>query len=83
MDDTRIVSANGLPVIGVYTISNTGSLVVHAIEDERVQVSLNGGEPEWCDTYSQIAVDDQGEYEMEDGFLWGEMKVPFSDVMRL
>lgn len=36
MDDTRIVSANGLPVIGVYTISNNGSLVIHAIEDERV-----------------------------------------------
>lgn len=83
MDDTRIVSANGLPVIGVFTISNTGSLVVHAIEDERVQVSLNGGEPEWCDTYSQIAADEQGEYEMEDGFLWGELRVPFSDVMRL
>ena len=69
--DSSIVSANGLPVLGVYTISNTASLVVHAIEDERVQVSLNGGEPEWCETYSQICVDDDGDYEMVDGFLWG------------
>ena len=83
MDDTHIVAANGLPVIGVYTISNNGSLVVHAIDDERVQVSLNGGEPEWCERYSQIVVDDQGEFDMEDGFLWGEMKVPFSGIMRI
>lgn len=83
MDDTRIISANGLPVIGVYTISNNGSLVVHAIEDERVQVSLNGGVPEWCERYSQIAVNDQGEYDMEDGFLWGELRVPFSEIMRI
>ena len=83
MDDSHIVSANGLPVIGVYTISNNGSLVVHAIDDERVQVSLNGGEPEWCERYSQIVVDDQGEFDMEDGFLWGEMKVPFSGIMRI
>lgn len=83
MDDTHIVAANGLPVIGVYTISNNGSLVVHAIEDERVQVSLNGGVPEWCERYSQIVVDDQGEFDMEDGFLWGEMKVPFSEIMRI
>lgn len=83
MDDTRIISANGLPVIGVYTISNNGSLVVHAIEDERVQVSLNGGVPEWCERYSQIVVDDQAEFEMEDGFLWGERRVPFSEIMRI
>ena len=83
MDDTHIVAANGLPVIGVCTISNNASLVVHAIEDELVQVSLNGGEPEWCERYSQIVVDNEGEFEMEDGFLWGEMQVPFSEIMRI
>ena len=80
---SHIVCENGLPVLGVYTISNTGSLVIHSIDDEQVQVSLNGGKPEPCERVNQIQLDDDGEYEMVDGFLWGEMLVPLDQVMRI
>ena len=80
---SHIVCDNGLPVLGIYPLTNTGSLVIHSMDDEQVQVSLNGGKPESCERVSQIKLDDDGEYDMVDGFLWGEMLVPFDDVMRL
>lgn len=80
---SHIVCDNGLPVLGIYPLTNTGSLVIHSMDDEQVQVSLNGGQPESCERVSQIKLDDDGEYDMVDGFLWGEMLVPFDDVMRL
>lgn len=81
--DSSIVCANGLPVLGVYAIKDTGSLVIHAIEKERVQVSLNGQAPKWCKRANQICMDDDGEYDMVEGFEWGDMMVPLSEIMRL
>ena len=46
-------------------------------------MSLNGGQPESCERVSQIKLDDDGEYDMVDGFLWGEMLVPLDEIMRL
>ena len=63
-------------MIGVYTICNTGSLLVHEIDytEDMVLVSLNGGRKEWCNiTYTEDGL----------GFMWGEMFIPFSEVMRV
>ena len=38
---SHIVCDNGLPVLGIYPLTNTGSLVIHSMDDEQVQVSLN------------------------------------------
>lgn len=63
-------------MIGIYTICNTGSLLVHEIDYAKdvVLVSLNGGCKEWCNiTYTEDSF----------GFMWGEMFIPFSEVMRV
>ena len=59
-------------VIGLYAIWNAGCLVVDEIDnrDDLVKVSLNGEDPDW---YPMA-------YEPEDGFLWGELFVPFDEV---
>ena len=37
-------------VIGVYTLTNTGAVLVHAIDygEDKVLASINGISPEWC-----------------------------------
>lgn len=69
-------------IVGVYAICNTGALLVHKIDyaDEKVLVSLNGENREWCDMIEGYA---EGSDEMETGFKWGEMFVPFAEVMRM
>ena len=39
----------GLKVIGVFAICNTGGICVHAIDhtEEKVLASMNGKDPEW------------------------------------
>ena len=69
-------------VIGIYPVCNTGSLLVHKIDyaEDRVLVSLNGEKEEWCEMTEGHA-DASGE--LEYGFYWGKMFVPFADVMRM
>ncbi len=68
-------------VIGVYTICNTGAILVHAIDygEDKVLASINGDSPEWCgltEEYREISE------ELELGFRLGSFFVPFSEVMR-
>ena len=74
----NIVDAN--KIVGVHPVSNTGSIVVHEIDhmDDRVLVSLNGQNPEWCEI-TEMESDQEAQF----GFKWGEMFVPFSEVMRI
>lgn len=70
--------------IGVYTLSNTGGLAIYEIDnaDDRVLVGLvtdKAFEPEWCEMTSQL-VDNN---ELTNGFMWGELFIPFSEVMRV
>lgn len=69
-------------VIGVYPMFNTGGICVHAIDDaeDKVLVSVNGENPEWCKMTEQPQEDGD---EMESGFLFGSFFVPFSGVMRV
>lgn len=62
-------------IIGLYPLTNCGTLVIHNINDldELVEVSLNGENKDW---YPMVS-------EPELGFLWGEMFVPFSGVMSI
>ena len=68
-------------VIGIYGLTNTGSILIHQIDydGDRVLASLNGSQPEWCPMTEQY-VEESGE--LESGFTWGELFVPFADVLR-
>ncbi len=68
-------------IIGVYAICNTGSILVHKIDyaEDRVLVSLNGENKEWC-ALQEGRTDDSEEYET--GFYWGKMFIPLAEVYR-
>lgn len=68
-------------VIGVYSLTNTGAVLVHAIDydGERVLASINGRDAEWCGLTEACA---EGMDEMELGFYLGSIFVPLSEVMR-
>lgn len=68
-------------VIGVFTLCNTGAVLVHAIDygEDKVLASINGISPEWCDLTEQYT---ETAGEMELGFYLGSLFVPFSEVMR-
>ncbi len=68
-------------VIGVYSLSNTGAVLVHAIDysEDKILASINGQDPEWCsmtEEYMELTE------ELELGFRIGELFVPFCEVMR-
>ena len=68
-------------VIGVYTLCNTGSILVHAIDypEDKVLASINGDNPQWCEITEACR---EGEDELELGFFLGSIFVPFCAVMR-
>ena len=68
-------------VIGVYSICNTGAVLVHAIDygEDKVLASINGKDPKWCDMKEEYV---EGTGEMELGFNLGSIFVPFCEVMR-
>jgi len=68
-------------IIGVYNFSNTMSLLIHKIDyvDDRVLVSENGENKQWCDI---VEYDDVEEGSVELGFKYGEILIPFSEVLR-
>ena len=68
-------------VIGVYSLTNTGAVLVHALDygEDRVLASINGINPEWCDMTEEY-VESSGEPEL--GFHLGELFIPFFEVMR-
>ena len=73
-------------IIGVFPVSNTGSICVHAIDhaEDKVLASINGENPEWCaiteKPQSEMGVQSD---ELELGFMFGSFFVPFSEVMRV
>jgi len=68
-------------VIGVYSLTNTGAVLVHAIDygKDRVLASINGKDPEWC-SLTEEYLETSGELEL--GFRLGELFIPFCEVMR-
>ena len=68
-------------VIGVYTICNTGAVLVHKIDydEDRVLASINGKDPEWC-SLTEEYMETSGELEL--GFYLGQFFIPFCEVMR-
>lgn len=66
--------------IGVYPISNTLSICVHEVGNscDRLLVSEGVGEPEWCFMDEKV-IESGG---CVHGLWYGEMFVPFSEVMR-
>ena len=67
-------------IIGVFPVCNTGGICVHALEDERVLVSMNGENPEWLDVSEEYS---ESTGDLEPGFRFGSFFVPFSEVMRV
>ena len=48
MAETKMIDLN--TVIGVYSLCNTGAVLVHAIDyaEDKILASINGENPEWC-----------------------------------
>lgn len=67
-------------IVGVYTFCNTGSVLVHAIDGDRVLASINGEDAAWCDVIEQYV---EATEELECGFRFGKWFIPFSEVMRV
>ena len=68
-------------VIGMYGLTNTGAVLVHAIDygEEKILASINGENPEWCRMMEQY-VDSLEEETL--GFLLDELFIPLCEVMR-
>ncbi len=68
-------------VIGVYSLSNTGAVLVHAIDygEDKILASINGQNPEWCSMTEEYV---ELTEELELGFRIGDLFVPFCEVMR-
>ena len=79
MEERKMIDLS--TVIGVYGLSNTGAVLVHAIDypEDKVLASINGENPQWCDITEACR---EGEDELELGFFLGSIFVPFCDVMR-
>lgn len=79
----------GLKVIGVFAVCNTGGICVHAIDhtEEKVLASMNGKDPKWYSIteqpLSEITGEEKDTKTMEPGFIFGSFFVPFSEVMRV
>lgn len=67
-------------VIGAYLFCNTGSVLVHAIDGDRVLASINGEDAAWCDVTEEYV---EATEELECGFRFGKRFIPFSEVMRV
>jgi len=48
MAEIKMIDLN--TVIGVYSLCNTGAVLVHAIDyaEDKILASINGENPEWC-----------------------------------
>jgi len=79
MTDQRMIDLSA--VIGVYTICNTGAVLVHAIDygEDKVLTSINGEDAEWCDLTEEY-METSGALEL--GFILGELFIPFCEVLR-
>lgn len=79
MAELRMIDLSN--IIGVYTVCNTGAVLVHAIDygEDKVLASINGISPEWCSLTEQY-METSGELEL--GFVLGGLFVPFCEVMR-
>ena len=68
-------------VIGVYPVTNTGAVLVHAIDysEDRILASINGIGAEWC-TMEEQYMESTGEMEL--GFVLGSLFIPLCEVMR-
>ena len=74
--------SNTLKPIGAYTLCSTGAVLVYQIDhqNDRVLAGINDNELQWCDVTEQYwEHSEQGEI----GFCFGEMFIPFCEVMRI
>lgn len=68
-------------VIASYCLSNTASINVYDLDDESVFASLNDQDPLICPIGYEDDPDDPESTRV--GFYFGEMFVPFNEVMRV
>ena len=79
MTEQRMIDLS--TVIGVYGLTNTGAVLVHAIDygEDKVLASINGISPEWC-SLTEEYMESTGELEL--GFSLGSFFIPLCEVMR-
>lgn len=69
-------------VIGAYCLGNAASVNVYEIDhcEDRALIGYNDDDPKWVDITYDIP-EDRTEGTL--GFFWGEMFIPFDEVMRV
>ena len=79
MTDQKMIDLS--TVIGVYGLTNTGAVLVHAIDygEDKVLASINGIDPAWC-SMTEEYMESTGELEL--GFSLGSFFIPLCEVMR-
>ena len=79
MTEAKIVDLK--TVIGVYSLCNTGAVLVHAIDyaEDKILASINGENPKWCDMTEEFM---EVTGDMELGFTLGSFFIPLCEVMR-
>ena len=73
------------PAVGTYAYTNTSSILVHEIDPwgEWVIASINGAEMQVCEITQAEKDDPAPDDDVETGFYFGGMWVPFSEVMQI
>jgi len=78
---------NKINAMGVYVLSNTAALLVVDVDDymEEVHViTVTTDQDEVKSTEKcPFTTQENDDGEEVDGFLWGEMFIPFSEVLRI
>lgn len=79
MTENKVIDLDN--VIGMYSLTNTGAVLVHAIDygEDKILASINGENPEWCSMTEQY-MEVLGEETL--GFTIGELFIPLCEVMR-
>lgn len=68
-------------VIGIFTISNTGSVLIYELDygGDRILAGINDNAPEWCRLTEEL---NEETGDLEPGFFLGSFFVPMSQIMR-
>lgn len=72
-----------MKAIAVCALSNTGGLAMYDVNDEKALIGYNQESPEWYDVEFLKNEDNEGSEDLEPHVLYGELKIPLGNFMRV
>ena len=78
---SEIKTIDAKQIVGIFPLSNTGTVLVYAIDyaEDRVLAGINENPPEWCTLIEEYC---ECPEELELGFKLGALFVPLYEVQR-